>query len=41
MARKILTTARGVPIADNLNSLTAGERGPVLLQEVHLIEKRR
>jgi catalase len=41
MSRKILTTARVGNIADTLNSLTAGERGPVLLQEVHLIEKRR
>jgi catalase len=34
-----LTTASGAPVADNQNSLTAGQRGPVLLQDVHLIEK--
>jgi catalase len=36
---KHLTTNQGVPVSDNQNSLTAGERGPVLLQDVHLIEK--
>ena len=36
---KHLTTNQGVPVYDNQNSLTAGERGPVLLQDVHLIEK--
>ena len=39
MAKKILTTNQGVPVADNQSSLTAGQRGPVLLQDVHLIEK--
>src|SRR4030066_235461 len=39
MKEKHLTTNQGVPVADNQNSLTAGERGPVLLQDVHLIEK--
>ncbi len=34
-----LTTNAGCPIDDNQNSLTAGPRGPVLLQDVHLIEK--
>lgn len=34
-----LTTASGIPVADNQNSLTAGARGPVLLQDFHLIEK--
>ena len=34
-----LTTNQGVPVTDNQNSLTVGERGPVLLQDVHLIEK--
>lgn len=34
-----LTTSAGAPVADNQNSLTAGSRGPVLLQDVHLIEK--
>jgi catalase len=36
---EILTTASGIPVADNQNSLTAGPRGPVLMQDFHLIEK--
>jgi len=36
---KHLTTNQGVPVSDNQNSLTVGDRGPVLLQDVHLIEK--
>ena len=39
MKGKHLTTNQGVPVSDNQNSLTIGERGPVLLQDVHLIEK--
>jgi catalase len=34
-----LTTTSGAPIADNQNSLTAGPRGPVLLQDHELLEK--
>src|SRR5436189_724208 len=34
-----LTTADGIPVPDNQNSLTAGARGPVLMQDFHLIEK--
>ena len=37
--KKQLTTNQGVPITDNQNSLTVGERGPVLLQDVEFIEK--
>jgi catalase len=37
--KKHITTNQGVPIADNQNSLTVGERGPVLLQDVQFIEK--
>ncbi|WP_127076389.1 catalase [Rhodomicrobium lacus] len=37
--KPILTTTAGAPVPDNQNSLTAGERGPVLLQDVHLLEK--
>ncbi len=36
---KTLTTATGNPIADNQNALTAGVRGPVLLQDYVLLEK--
>ena len=35
----MLTTADGVPVADNQNSLTAGARGPVLMEDFHLLEK--
>lgn len=34
-----LTTTAGAPIGDNQNSLTAGPRGPLLLQDYQLIEK--
>jgi catalase len=34
-----LTHATGTPVSDNLNILTAGPRGPALLQDVWLIEK--
>jgi catalase len=34
-----ITTASGIPVNDNQNSITAGPRGPVLLQDFHLIEK--
>ncbi|MCX7030358.1 MAG: catalase, partial [Spirochaetes bacterium] len=37
--KKVLTTESGAPVADNQNSQTAGEAGPVLLQDQHLIEK--
>lgn len=34
-----MTTAAGVPIGDNQNSLTAGPRGPVLMSDHQLMEK--
>ena len=34
-----ITSQSGAPIADDQNSLSAGERGPLLLQDWHLIEK--
>lgn len=34
-----LTTTAGNPVADNQNSLTAGPRGPLLMQDYQLIEK--
>lgn len=37
--KKRMTTAFGIPVGEDLNSLTAGPRGPVLLQDVHLFEK--
>ncbi|MDE0310871.1 MAG: catalase, partial [Caldilineaceae bacterium] len=37
--RKQLTTAHGAPVGDNQNSLTAGPRGPLLMQDYQLLEK--
>jgi catalase len=37
--RKRLTTAAGIPVPDNQNSLTAGPRGPLLMQDWQLFEK--
>ena len=37
--KKTLTTAAGIPVPDNQTSMTAGERGPVLLQDHYLQEK--
>ncbi len=37
--KKTLTTALGIPVPDDQNSLTAGERGPILMPDVHLLEK--
>src|ERR1700747_1881557 len=34
-----LTTNAGSPVEDNQNSITAGPRGPVLLQDYWLLEK--
>jgi catalase len=34
-----LTTAAGAPVVDNQNTMTAGPRGPVLLQDVWFLEK--
>lgn len=36
---KTLTTSFGQPVSDDQNSLTAGNPGPVLMQDVHLLEK--
>jgi catalase len=38
MAERLTTTA-GAPIADNQNSLSAGRRGPLLMQDYQLVEK--
>src|SRR3970040_529043 len=37
--QKTLTTEAGIPVADNQNSLTAGARGPLLVQDWQLFEK--
>ncbi len=34
-----LTTTAGAPVPDNQNTITAGPRGPVLLQDYQLLEK--
>jgi len=39
MSHKKLTTAAGAPVPDNQNTMTAGPRGPVLLQDIWLLEK--
>lgn len=37
--KKKLTTASGMPVADNQNSKTAGPRGPLLMEDFWLMEK--
>ncbi|CAB5574805.1 catalase [Providencia hangzhouensis] len=39
MKKKGLTTASGAPVANNNNVMTAGKRGPMLLQDVWFLEK--
>ena len=39
MAKRQLTTSAGIPVGDNQNSLTAGPRGPLLVQDWQLFEK--
>ena len=35
----LMTTSAGNPVADNQNSITAGPRGPLLMQDYQLLEK--
>jgi len=37
--QKKLTTVAGAPVVDNQNAMTAGPRGPMLLQDVWFLEK--
>ena len=37
--KKTLSTAFGAPVGEDQNTLTAGDRGPALMQDVHLLEK--
>ncbi len=37
--KKPLTTSQGAPVPDDLNTKTAGERGPALVQDIHLFDK--
>lgn len=39
MKKKTLTTSFGMPVANDLNTATAGKKGPALVQDIHLIEK--
>lgn len=39
MSSNKLTTSWGAPVGDNQNSMTVGDRGPALIQDVHLLEK--
>ena len=39
MSKKTMTTTAGNTIADNQNSLSAGARGPLLMQDYQLLEK--
>lgn len=36
---QVLTTSTGQPVDDNQNSVTAGEYGPVVISDFHLIDK--
>ena len=38
-SQKKLTTVAGAPVSDNQNAMTAGPRGPMLLQDVWFLEK--
>ena len=37
--KKVLTNEVGAPVHDNTNSVTAGRRGPLLMEDVWLMEK--
>ncbi len=39
MTKKKITTAAGAPVSNNTDVLTAGKRGPMLLQDVWYLEK--
>jgi catalase len=39
VTRATLTSTAGAPVPDNQNSITAGARGPILLQDYQLLEK--
>ena len=39
MSDKMLTTVAGAPVVDNNNVITAGPRGPMLLQDIWFLEK--
>jgi catalase len=37
--RERMTTSSGSPVDDDQNSMTVGPRGPVLMQDIHLVDK--
>ncbi|HPQ69610.1 MAG TPA: catalase [bacterium] len=37
--KKVLTTGTGMPVDNDLQSMTAGPQGPTLVQDIHLLEK--
>jgi catalase len=37
--KRVITTEAGAPVGDNQNSLTAGPRGPLLVQDYQIFEK--
>jgi catalase len=37
--KKIFTTSIGSPVDDNQNSVTAGNFGPIVLSDFHLLDK--
>lgn len=39
MKKKTLTTSFGKPVDNDLNTETAGKKGPALIQDIHLIDK--
>ena len=39
MDKDVMTTSNGAPVDNDQNSLTAGEHGPILLQDFSLIDK--
>ena len=39
MKKQLLTTSSGMPVSDDENSLSFGPRGPLALQDHHLVEK--
>ena len=40
MAKKTLATNQEAMVTNNCNFLPAGQRGPVILQDVHLIKEQ-
>jgi catalase len=39
MGDRTSTTTAGAPVSDNQNSITAGPRGPLLMEDYKLLEK--